>query len=88
MVYGWTRGDFLRVMSSPPRHNRLRPDSLTTSDDETEEEEEVEETGKEDEREDWERGSRPGGSLLFSSSRARHSRRGKRGNTALTPVSP
>ena len=67
LVYGWTRGDFLSVMSRR-RLNRPQPDTLTTSYDAVEEEEE--ETEVEDEGEDWERGFRPDNSLLLSGSRA------------------
>ena len=87
LVYGWTRGDFLSVMS----RDRPRLDSLTASSDnqgDTEEDEEEEET--EDEREDWERQFRPG-TILLSSSRAHDSmteERRQRRNTALTPLSP
>ena len=90
LAYGWTRGDFLSVMSN----NRPRLNSLTASSDiqgDKEEEEEEEETEVEDEREDWERGSQSRNSLLFSSSRAHDSMTGERRqrrNTALTPLSP
>ena len=93
LAYGWTRGDFLSVMSK----NRPRLNSLTASSDnqgdeeEEEEDEEKEETEVEDEREDWERGSQSRNSLLFSSSRAHDSMTGERRqrrNTALTPLSP
>ena len=65
LAYGWTRGDFLSVMSSRRRHRQR--DSFSTSYEAMEEEEE-EETEVEDEREDWERGFPVENSLLFSSS--------------------
>ena len=89
LAYGWTRGDFLSVMTTR-RHNRTLSDSVATSYEGMEEEEE-EETEVEDEREDWERGFHPENSLLSSFNRARDSMTGERrqrGNTALTPVSP
>ena len=67
LAYGWTRGDFLSVMSK----NRPRLNSLTASSDnqgDKEEEEEEEETEVEDEREDWERGSQSRNSLLLQQS--------------------
>ena len=67
LVYGWTRGDFLSVMSTR-RLNRPQHDSLATSYDVMKEKEE--ETEVEDEGEDWERGFRPNNSLLLSGSRA------------------
>ena len=67
LVYGWTRGDFLSVMSTR-RLNRPQPDTLATSYDAMEEEEE--ETEVEDEGEDWGREFRHNNSLLFSDSRA------------------
>ena len=82
LAYGWTRGDFLSVMSTC-RHNRTLSDSVGTSYEGMEEEE--------DEREDWERGFHPENSLLSSFNRARDSMTGERrqrGNTALTPVYP
>ena len=77
-AYGWTRGDFLSVMSRR-RHNRELPDSANTSYGamEEEEEEKEEETDVESEREEGE------GRLLLDSRERR-----QRGNTALTPVSP
>ncbi|CAI8027916.1 hypothetical protein GBAR_LOCUS15900 [Geodia barretti] len=77
-AYGWTRGDFLSVMSRR-RHNRELPDSTNTSYGamEEEEEEKEEETDVESEREEGE------GRLLLDSRERR-----QRGNTALTPVSP
>ncbi|CAI8022378.1 hypothetical protein GBAR_LOCUS13152 [Geodia barretti] len=57
LAYGWTRGDFLSVMSTC-RHNRTLSDSVGTSYEGMEEEEE-EETEVEDEREDWEKGFHP-----------------------------
>ena len=80
-AYGWTRGDFLSVMSRR-RHYRELPDSANTSygamEEEEEEKEEKEgETDVESEREEGE------GRLLLDSRERR-----QRGNTALTPVSP
>ena len=63
LAYGWTRGDFLSVMTTR-RYNRTLADSVGASYEGMEEEErEVE-----DEREDWEGGFHPENSLLFSSS--------------------
>ena len=64
VAYGWTRGDFLSVMSVR-RYSRTLPDSISTSYEAMEEEEE--ETEVEDEREDWEKGFPVENSLLFSS---------------------
>ena len=69
LVYGWTRGDFLGVMTTR-RHDRTLSDSVGTSYEGMEEEEEEEETEVEDEREEWEGGFHPENSLLFSSSNA------------------
>ena len=91
LAYGWTRGDFLSVMSkNRPQLNSLTASSDNQGDKEDEEEEEEDEED-EDEREDWERGSQSRNSLLFSSSRAHDSMTGERRqrrNTALTPLSP
>ena len=65
VAYGWTRGDFLSVMSVR-RYSRTLPDSISTSYEAMEEEEE--ETEVEDEREDWKKGFPVENSLLFSSS--------------------
>ncbi|CAI8022380.1 hypothetical protein GBAR_LOCUS13152 [Geodia barretti] len=65
LVYGWTRGDFLSVMSTR-RHNRTPSDSVGTSYEGMEKEEEEEETEVEDEREDRERGFHPENSFLSS----------------------
>ena len=86
LAYGWTRGDFLSVMSRK-RYNRSRPDSLATSYEAMEEEEEEEETSEGEESGEFQVGK----SLLFPTSRAHHSMTGdgrQRGNTAVTPVSP
>ena len=92
VAYGWTRGDFLSVMSRR-QHNRPRPNSLTTSYgtmDEEGEEGDKEETEGESVREDGERGLFVESSLLFPTSRAsdRTGARRQRRNTAVTPVSP
>ena len=92
LAYGWTRGDFLSVMSTR-RVSRSRPDSLATSYDavEVEEEEEEEDTEVEDEEREKEGDFLAGSSLLFSSRRALDSgaaNRRQRGSTALTPASP
>ena len=79
VAYGWTRGEFLSVMSRR-QHNRPRPNSFTTSYGTMEEEEEEgdkEETEGESEREDGEY------ELFMETSERR-----QRVNTALTPVSP
>ena len=86
LVYGWTRGDFLSVMSAR-RHSRPQPDSVSTSYGGVEQEEEEEET----EGVDWERGLQPAeNSLLFSSTHSMTGgeKRRRRGPTALAPVSP
>ena len=90
LAYGWTRGDFLSVMTTR-RQDRTLSDSVGTSYEGMEEEEEEEETEVDDEREDWEEGFHPENSLLSSFNRACDSMTGERrqrGNTALTPVSP
>ena len=85
VAYGWTRGDFLSVMSTT-RHNRLKYGSIAASyeategeQEEKEEEEEVE-TDDEEKKEDWEGGEGfcRGNSILFSSSRALDSMTGGR----------
>ena len=89
LAYGWTRGDFLSVMSTA-RHSRHRrqqqTDSLATSydtlaDDEEEEETEVEEGEEGGERA---RNSIPSNMAQGFLPGERRARAG----TALTPVSP
>ena len=83
VAYGWTRGDFLSVMSAT-RHNRLKPGSIAASyeatEGEREEDEEEVETDDEEKKEDWEGGEGfcSGNSILFSSSRALDSMTGGR----------
>ncbi|CAI8027048.1 hypothetical protein GBAR_LOCUS15487 [Geodia barretti] len=85
VAYGWTRGDFLSVMSTT-RHNRLKSGSIAASYEATEgeqeakEEEEEVETDDEEKKEDWEGGEEfcRGNSILFSSSRALDSMTGGR----------
>ena len=98
LAYGWTRGDFLSVMSRRKlrRHSRQPPDSLGTSYDGMmeEEEEEEEEDDMLQETEDEEELERSGDILretnsIFSrrESLAREGRRG-RTNSLVTPISP
>ena len=91
LAYGWTRGDFLSVMSTR-RYNRPRPDSLATSYEEMDEEEEVEETEVESDTEEGEEGrGKVKQSLLFLTNSAHNSMTRERrqgSNNALTPVSP
>ena len=70
VAYGWTRGDFLSVMSSR-RYSRTLPDSVLFSYNSMEEEEEEEEEEEKEEDEEWERGSPVENSLFFSSSATR-----------------
>ena len=70
MAYGWTRGDFLSVMSSQYYRNRHRRDSLGVSYDSMENET-AEEDEEEEEEAEWAEGAdvrRTGNSILFSAS--------------------
>lgn len=83
MAYGWTRGDFLSVMSAR-RRNRQQPSSPVSSYVAMEEEEE--ETEEEDDREDREKGREflTENSLLLSSNTATDSMIGERGQRRCT----
>ena len=84
VVYGWTRGDFLNVMSS--QRPGIRQDSFALSQDTMDEEEETqgEDDEEDEEEEERERIDRTGNSILFLSV----SQEMEGGGTADTPGTP